>query len=50
MRMIDQMFDIAPSSSEEVVNAENDHPVRQQTFTQVRTEETSTPGNQYARF
>jgi hypothetical protein len=33
-----------------VIDAEDDCPLRQQTLTQVRTEETSTAGNQHARF
>jgi hypothetical protein len=50
MRMTDQVFDVASCPGEEIVDAEDARPVRQQALAQVRTEETSTAGNEYARF
>jgi hypothetical protein len=45
-----QMLDVASRSSKKVIDAQDDCPVPQQTLTQVRTEKTSTTGNQYASF
>jgi hypothetical protein len=50
VRMTNQVLDVASRSSKKVIDAEDDRPVRQETLTQVRTEETSTAGNEYARF
>jgi hypothetical protein len=50
MRMNDQVFDVPSRSSEEIVDAENDRAICQQALAQVRTEEASTAGNQYACF
>ena len=50
VRMTNQMLDVASRSSKKVIDAEDDCPLRQQTLTQVRTEETCTAGNQHARF
>jgi hypothetical protein len=50
MRVTDQVFDVPSRSGEKIIDAEDDRPVREQTLTQVRTEETSTASNQYPRF
>src|SRR5260370_6022582 len=50
MPMTEQVFDVPSRSGEKIVDTKDDRAVRQETLTQMRTEETSTAGNQYARF
>jgi hypothetical protein len=50
VRMTNQVLDVTSRSGEEIVDAEDASPIRQQALTQVRTQETRTAGNQYARF
>jgi hypothetical protein len=50
VRVTNQMLNVTARSSKKVIDAEDDCPLRQQTLTQVRTEETSTAGNQHACF